>query len=65
MILDDVKLSNGLGWSPYGSTFYYVDTVEERVHAFDYDVASGALGCRRVFVDLHSVPGVGRNGVRR
>lgn len=57
MLLDNVTLSNGLGWSPDGGTFYYIDTVEERVDAFDYDVVSGAIGRRRVFVDLGSVPG--------
>jgi len=56
-VLDDVTLSNGLAWSPDGSTFYYVDTSTERIDAFDYDVATGTIAARRTLVDLHDVPG--------
>jgi len=56
-VLDDVALSNGLAWSPDGSTFYYVDTSTELIDAFDYDMATGTIAARRTFVDLHDVPG--------
>jgi sugar lactone lactonase YvrE len=56
-LLDGVTISNGLDWSPDGGTLYYVDTPSERVDAFDYDLASGELSHRRVFVDLADVPG--------
>lgn len=56
-VLEDVTISNGLDWSPDGSTMYYVDTPLERVDAFDYDLKTGSLSRRRVFVDLSSVPG--------
>jgi len=56
-VLDDVALSNGLGWSPDGETLYYVDTPTERVDAFDYDRATGECHNRRPFVDLRDVPG--------
>ncbi|MPZ82788.1 MAG: SMP-30/gluconolactonase/LRE family protein [Actinophytocola sp.] len=56
-VLDDVALSNGLGWSPDGSRMYYADTVTERVDVFDYDLATGAASGRRTFVDLHEHPG--------
>jgi sugar lactone lactonase YvrE len=56
-VLDDVTLSNGTGWSPDGTTMYYVDTVAETVDAFDYDVETGEISNRRVFVDLHDTPG--------
>lgn len=57
VVLDGVTISNGLDWSPDGTTLYYVDTPTERIDAFDYDVATGALSSRRIFVDLHDVPG--------
>lgn len=57
MVLDDVTLSNGLGWSPDGSRLYYADTVTERVDVFDYDLATGRMSGRRPFVDLHEFPG--------
>lgn len=56
-VLDDVALSNGIGWSPDGATMYYVDTPREIVDAFDFDLATGAVSDRRTFVDLHDVPG--------
>lgn len=57
MLLSDVTISNGLDWSLDGTTLYYVDTPLERIDAFDYDPGTGALSRRRVFVDLHDVPG--------
>lgn len=56
-LLTNVTISNGLGWSPDGRTLYYVDTPLERIDAFDYTVETGALSRRRVFADLHDVPG--------
>jgi sugar lactone lactonase YvrE len=56
-VLEDVTLSNGIGWSPDGGTMYYVDTPTETVDAFDFDPATGAVSGRRRFVDLHDVPG--------
>lgn len=56
-LLDDVTISNGLGWSADGGTMYYVDTPTRRIDAFDYDVATGAMTRRRTFVEID---GVGR-----
>lgn len=53
-LLSGVTLSNGLDWSPDGSTFYFVDTPTFRVDAFDYDVGTGAISNRRTFLDLTS-----------
>lgn len=52
-VLDDVTVSNGLGWSPDGSRAYYNDTATQRVDVFDYDSENGLTG-RRAFVDLSS-----------
>lgn len=57
MLLSDATISNGLDWSLDGRTLYYVDTPLERIDAFDYDPATGSLSRRRVFADLHDVPG--------
>jgi sugar lactone lactonase YvrE len=56
-LLDDVTLSNGLGWSPAGDLLYFADTPLERVDVLDYDVTTGEVAGRRPFVDLHDVPG--------
>jgi sugar lactone lactonase YvrE len=57
VLLDGVTLSNGLGWSPAGDLMYFADTPLEQVDVMDYDPASGQASGRRLFVDLHDVPG--------
>lgn len=57
-LLDGVSLSNGLGWSPDGSTFYYVDTPTGRVDAFDVDPDTAALSARREFARIPTERGL-------
>ncbi len=51
-MLDEVTISNGLGWSPAGTTMYYVDTVTLRIDMFDFDPLSGDIDNRREFVTI-------------
>lgn len=54
-----LTVSNGLGWSPDGKTFYLTDSPEKTIYAYDFDGESGAISNRRVFVkldDAESVP---------
>ena len=52
-VLDDVTISNGLGWSPDGTTMYFTDTGRGRIDTFDFDPVTGAIANRRDFlVDL-------------
>ena len=57
-VLDDVTISNGLGWSTDGATMYYVDSMAYRVDAFDYDVATGAISERRPFAVIERGAGI-------
>lgn len=41
--LRNVSISNGLAWSSDNRTFYYVDTYNYAVEAYDFDVVSGNL----------------------
>ncbi|MGM9471335.1 SMP-30/gluconolactonase/LRE family protein [Pseudarthrobacter sp. YS3] len=56
-ILPNVTLSNGLAWTPDGAMMYFVDTVLERIDAFDYDITTATLTARRTIVDLNEIPG--------
>ena len=51
-VLTGVSVSNGIGWSPDGTTMYYVDTRTGGVDAFDHDPDTGAVSGRRRLVDV-------------
>jgi len=46
-VLTRTTISNGLGWSPSGTSFYFVDSPTCRIDVFDFDPATGALENRR------------------
>jgi sugar lactone lactonase YvrE len=48
-VLTGTTISNGLGWSPSGDLFYFVDSPTRRVDVFDFDLKTGALEARRRF----------------
>ncbi|MDE9364151.1 SMP-30/gluconolactonase/LRE family protein [Luteipulveratus sp. YIM 133132] len=50
-VLDDLTISNGLGWSASGETAYFNDTPTRTISAFDWSEADG-LTRRRAFVRL-------------
>ena len=52
VVLRDLTISNGLGWSPDGRTMYLVDTGPREVHAFAFDGADGAISDGRVIVSV-------------
>lgn len=58
-MLGRVTLSNGLGWSPDGRAFYYIDSATQGIDVFDHDPVSGRIGGRRRLVDVpkeHGLP---------
>ena len=46
---EGLGISNTLCWSPDGRTFYFGDTLENEIRAYDYDGATGAIANERVF----------------
>ncbi len=47
-----LTISNGLGWSPDGATFYLTDSALHKIYAYDFESATGAIRDRRVLIDL-------------
>jgi len=52
LLLDNIRISNGLAWSPDYKTFYYIDTPTREVKAFDYDLSTGQIANPRVIITI-------------
>ncbi|WVW79321.1 hypothetical protein I302_101289 [Kwoniella bestiolae CBS 10118] len=64
-ILDQVGVSNGIGFSPDGKLMYYIDSRKDQIEIFNYDPSTGTPSDRRKFVssppaldDAHPTEGV-------
>ena len=57
MVRNELGVSNGLAFSPDGTTMYHADSSERTVWAYDYDPAIGARSNERVFLDFDDLPG--------
>ena len=57
-MLTRIGVSNGPCWSPDGKTFYFSDTKNQIISAFDFDADNGALSNHRVLNDdkTHGYP---------
>lgn len=47
-----VRLSNGMAWTEDNRTFYYIDTLERAVFAFDFDVSGGKIANGRICISV-------------
>ncbi|MHA7965252.1 SMP-30/gluconolactonase/LRE family protein [Paenibacillus sp. CAU 1782] len=52
--VQDIRCSNGLGWSMDGTEMYYIDTPTQRIDVFHYDSATGKISERRPLVEVPS-----------
>jgi sugar lactone lactonase YvrE len=52
ILLDGIRISNGLAWSPDHNIFYYIDTPSRQVRAFDYDLDTGDISHPRVVIEV-------------
>jgi sugar lactone lactonase YvrE len=57
-VLDEVTLSNGIGWTRDDTRMYYIDSPLQRVDLFDFELASGRLDDRRPFVSIDESDGI-------
>lgn len=44
-----VHLSNGLGWSPDDTRFYFTDSAKREIFVYDFDIETGTIENRRTF----------------
>ena len=51
-ILENIGISNGIGWSPDQKTMYYTDSIQSTIFVFDYHVATGEISNQRPFIQL-------------
>ena len=50
----DTKISNGMAWSGDNGTFYFSDSSEHAVFAYDYDIKTGDICNRRVLFEVEN-----------
>lgn len=53
----DIICSNGPCWSPDGRTFYFADTFQQMMWAYDFDTEQGTLTNRREFASSNNDAG--------
>jgi sugar lactone lactonase YvrE len=51
-MLDGLTISNGIGWSPDGTTMYLADSGTRDINAFDFDPPTGSLDRRRTIAHI-------------
>ncbi len=61
--VEQVRCSNGIGWSPDNRTMYFAESFAHTIHAFDFDLVTGALANRRVFATLDPQSGAFPDGL--
>jgi sugar lactone lactonase YvrE len=52
LMLGDMTISNGLGWSPDGGTMYLADSGPRVIHAFAFDAERGTISNGRVLITV-------------
>ena len=52
LVLTGLTISNGIGWSPDGTSMYLADSGTGDIDAFDFDAATGDLSRRRTVVHI-------------
>jgi len=51
-LLENVKISNGMAFSPDHKNFFFTETKASKIHVFDYEQTTGSLTNQRTFADI-------------
>jgi len=57
--ISQIRIPNALCWSPDSRTMYFADSLSREIWSFEYDLAVGEFGAKRVFARIpeeHGVP---------
>lgn len=57
-VLDNITLSNGMGWSPDAQYFYYIDSIPGVLKRFEYDLDSGKISNPKNLITFDAASGV-------
>ncbi len=55
---DGIWVANGVCWSPDDTRMYFADSHLKTIFVYDFDLAAGAIGPRRVLATMDDRPGV-------
>ncbi len=57
-LVENVQISNGMGFTRDYKQFYYTESLAHKIYLFDYDHATGALANQRLWRDFSAEAGV-------
>jgi len=57
-VVDDVDISNGMGFTPDRRRLYFTESAAHAIYRYDYDQATGELTNRETFVDTSAEDGI-------
>jgi sugar lactone lactonase YvrE len=57
-VLDNITLSNGMGWSPDAQYFYHIDSIPGVLKRFDYDLDNGKIINPKNLITFDAASGV-------
>ncbi|KAM7295308.1 regucalcin-like [Ixodes scapularis] len=55
--MPQISLSNGITWTSDNRTMFYNDSIPGKTYVFNFDVDTGDISNRRVFIDFTTTPG--------
>ncbi|WP_317855546.1 SMP-30/gluconolactonase/LRE family protein [Chakrabartyella piscis] len=63
VLLTDLEITNGMGFTKDHKTFYHTDSGKRTIYQYDYDLETGSISNQRVFVTLTSDDGAVPDGM--
>ena len=62
-LLENLKISNGMGFADGGNVFYHTDSGDRTIFKYSYDAATGSISNRRAVVTLSTPDGAVPDGM--